>query len=369
MAALAVRCGEEGVNILALDVLPAAGGHVVDQLVLHAPAGWRAEDVEALCDAAGVTVASVVEGLPESLEDEPVRYLRAARELVDSPELLETLLCHLLEAAPATAEAPGMLVLDDGAGPEVRLRRGAPFTDTEWARAAELRRLALAMGSTSTTSPAPTVVLPGVPAKDLVVRRGTAADARALIELHRRCSAETVSRRYLSAGFCPSIRQAYQLLEPAAGFSFVVTGGTVGPDVLLAAAVCAPSDRGHETALLVEDGWQRQGLGARLLQAVAREAKLRGVEELIMVSRPDNLAVLATVHRSGLRARISRVDGLSRYTVSLRRMGREGGLSGAATDSEADEHRSLVGLLHRRGELRAIHPAADVIDAALRDGA
>jgi GNAT superfamily N-acetyltransferase len=262
-----------------------------------------------------------------------------------------------------------VLVLDDGTGPEVRLRRRAPFTDTEWARAAELRRLASAMRSSTSTSQTPTVVLAGVPAKDLVIRRGTAADARALIELHRRCSAETVSRRYLSAGFCPSIRQAYQLLEPAHGFSFVVAGGEAGPDVLLGAATCARADDSHEASLLVEDGWQRRGLGTRLLQAVAREAALRGVEEVTMVSRPDNRAVLATLHRSGLRARISRVDGLSRYTLSLRRMARDRDPSAARRDPEAEEHRSLVGLLHRRGELRTVHPAADIIDAALRDGA
>src|SRR3954470_20072442 len=133
MATLATRCGEEAVNILALDVLPAADGHVVDQFVLHSPAGWEPQSVWRLCEsAAGVSVISVAEGLPESLEDEPVRYLRAARDLIDEPARLETLLCHLLDAAPATGNGPGLLVLDDGAGPDVRLRRSAPFTDTEW---------------------------------------------------------------------------------------------------------------------------------------------------------------------------------------------------------------------------------------------
>jgi GNAT superfamily N-acetyltransferase len=205
-----------------------------------------------------------------------------------------------------------------------------------------------------------------------VVRRGTAADARALLELHRRCSAETISRRYLSAGFAPSLRHAYALLEPAGGFSFVVSGGAAAPDVLLGMAVSAPSDDGHETALLVEDGWQRHGLGTRLLQAVAREAVLRGVDELTLVSHPDNRAVLATLHRSGLRARITGVDGLSRSTVSLRRVRQVSDRSadpGDAPWTDAEDNRFLVGLLHRRAELRAVYPAADVIDAALRDGA
>lgn len=299
-------------------------------------------------------------------EDESVRYLRAARELVVDPERLETLLCHLLDAAPATADGPGVLALDDGAGPGVRLRRGTPFTDADWARAAELHRLAMALRVPAAGS-TPGTVLDGVAAKDLLVRRGIAADAAAVLDLHRRCSAETISRRYLSAGFSPSLRQARALLQPGEGFSFVVTGGAAAPDVVVGVACCSGSAGGAEAAVLVEDGWQRRGLGTRLLQAVAREAASQGLAELTLISRADNRGVFATLHRTGLRARISRVDGLSRYTVSLRGIRSAAERTSGRTGSS--DSRSLVGLLHRRAELRSVLAAADVLDAALRDGA
>ena len=53
LAALAVSCGEQLVNILGLQIFPAADGRVVDELVLHTPGGWGPREVEQLCAGAG----------------------------------------------------------------------------------------------------------------------------------------------------------------------------------------------------------------------------------------------------------------------------------------------------------------------------
>ncbi|MGH3371789.1 MAG: ACT domain-containing protein, partial [Nocardioidaceae bacterium] len=105
MAALAAACGERSVNILGLQIFPAADGRVVDELVLHTPGGWTAWDVEDLCVLAGVADPVVAECSAHALEDQPVRYLRAAQAVTDRPELLEVQLCRLLDAYPADGAA------------------------------------------------------------------------------------------------------------------------------------------------------------------------------------------------------------------------------------------------------------------------
>jgi hypothetical protein len=139
LAALAKRCGQEGVNILGLQVFPCLEDRVVDELVLHTSNNWTAADVERLVRQEGVEEAVVAPCSPHVLEDQPVRYLRAAQRVMQNPEKLHEELCRTLGAAPGSYS----LVIDDGDGQPVRLSRSVPFTDTEVARAKELRHLAL----------------------------------------------------------------------------------------------------------------------------------------------------------------------------------------------------------------------------------
>lgn len=395
MAALAVGCGDRNVNILGLQIFPAADGRVVDELVLHTPGGWDAEDVAELCAAAGVADRVVAPCSPHALEDQPVRYLRAAQTVAERPDLLEQQLCALLDADPAGADPAGTaggyrLVLDDQHGPRVALSRPVPFTDTELARAVELRRLAAAvldlgpdvasdLASAAGLDAAP-VTGPGGPAPDVAVRSrsepgvvtlrlGTTDDVPALVAMHARCSAETVRRRYHAPVPHLSHRLARALLAPRRGLSMVATvdGELVGVGLL------AFEDETADLGIMVEDRWQRRGHGTRLLRALAEAAAGQGVQSITCLVQPDNPAVLATVHRAGLRARVSFADGLSRYTVPI------GELAPDGASRRRERHRNrpamgeitapLVALLHDRAELRGVYPAADLLDQAVRGGA
>jgi GNAT superfamily N-acetyltransferase len=358
MAALAVGCGNRSVNILGVEIFPAADGRVVDELILHTPGGWAASDVAALCTDAGVNAPTVAECSPHVLEDQPVRYLRAAGVVADRPELLEDQLCQLLDAVPVQEPSTShTMVIDDEHGPQVRLARAVPFTDTEVARATELRRLA--------AGPVPAEV-PEQPVEPttVVVRRGSVQDADALIAMHDRCSAETLLRRYHAPVPRVSPRLARTLLEPADGLSLVVTSG----DQVVAAGLLATGPVGPELGLMVEDRWQRHGLGAKLLRRLAEEAAERGAATVVCLVQPDNKAVLSTVRRAGLRAHVSMVDGMTQYEIpvaaltgSVGRRGRRRVMGEITTP--------LVSLLHERAELREIYPPADFIDRAVRDGA
>lgn len=361
MAALASRCGARGANILALDVHPTVDGEVVDQLVLHTPDGWTAGQVEDLCTEAGVFDSCVTECSAQALEDQPVRYLRCASAVVREPERLEELLCRLLDAHPVAADGTAALELADKPGPLVALGREHPFTATEVARAAELRRVAAAAlgdgGPEPLTAPDPTA---GVGE----LRSGTVVDIRALVEMHDRCSAETLSRRYHSPMRRLSARLARAMLLPRDGFSLVLPAGD--GDGVVAMGMVSFRDDVVEAALLVEDRWQRRGHGTELLRALAREAARRGASELTLITRRDDTSVLATVHRAGFRAHVRCVDGVNRLRVPLHRPSS----TLRSTDRPARRRPTepLVALLHQRKELRDVYAPAAVIDQAVRDG-
>ena len=61
-------------------------------------------------------------------------------------------------------------------------------------------------------------------------------------------------------------------------------------------------------SLLVEDGWQRRGLGTQLLSGAARLARGQGAAEVVLRSRTHNPSLMSLAFASGLRARI-RLDG------------------------------------------------------------
>jgi ribosomal protein S18 acetylase RimI-like enzyme len=358
LAALAKRCGQEGVNILGLQVFPCLEGRVVDELVLHTSNNWTAEDVERLVRQDGVEEAVVAPCSPHVLEDQPVRYLRAAQRVMQDPKRLHEELCRTLGAAPGAYS----LVIDDGDGQPVRLSRSVPFTDTEVARAKELRHLALLAPLSAAEAVVPVAGGP------VSLRRGTAADVRALIAMHGRCSAETLYRRFHAPVSRLTSRMARSLLEPLDGFSIVLTAG----DAVIGCGLVAPEGDSFEIGLVVEDGWQHQGHGNRLLAALVEAAVERGAETLTCYVQPDNEAVLGAIQRAGLRAHVSHVDGITACRIVV-----GGRVTAADTPRRRRTSRPLRGnltiplvtLLHERAELRPIFRAADHIDQAVRDGA
>lgn len=207
--------------------------------------------------------------------------------------------------------------------------------------------------------------VPAEPADPPRLRPGTIRDLPRLVAMHDRCSEETVRRRYHSPVPQLSTRLAHELLRPARGWSVVATCGC---DLVGLAVYAADRDGGYDVGLLVEDRWQRQGVGSRLLRALARHARDHGISVLTCTTQLDNPCVLRTIRRAGFGPRLSVVDGLveARFSVSdeaERRHERANKLPLSETTQR------LVPLLHARAELRQIHPVANMIDQAVRAGA
>lgn len=146
------------------------------------------------------------------------------------------------------------------------------------------------------------------------LRPGASDDVSSLTAMHGRCLAETLRRRY--HGSMPRLtpRLAGALLEPANGWSIVAA---VDRDVVGIATYAPDRDGMYDVGLLVEDRWQRQGVGTRLLLSLADAARERGVGALTCASQPDNISVPRTIRHAGFRPRIRMIEGLAVATFSV----------------------------------------------------
>jgi ribosomal protein S18 acetylase RimI-like enzyme len=267
LAALATECGASQVNILGFQVHPGVES-VTDELVVDTPSGWADADIAALVERSGGRAVSVLPCTEAALADQPTRYMQAAAAVLAAPAGFPDVLARLFDAeAESPTGGDSLDVLEvTVASVLVQVRRSAPFTATEHARAAALATLVDDVLSRSESAiPAPGA---GPAGPEYVIEDGLVT---ALVEGTAVGSA--------------SVRPA--LDEPEAS---VLT-------------------------LAVEPAWRRQGIGSRLLSEAVRLAAAQATAELVVTTRADNQAVLPMVLAAGLRGRI-RMSG-DRLTVRI----------------------------------------------------
>lgn len=322
LAALARRCGEQSVNILALQIFPGVEG-VTDELVLRSPAGWGLGDVAALVEGAGGTAVRVGTCTEHALVDGPTRYLHALRSVVAGDEPLPAVLAGLVGATAVTphpaADDDLLAAVQDAlvvglAGERVELRRTTPFTATEHARATAFAELVEDLLEQGLVAPRPLVAEPVAGGAPLTVRLATVADADALTRMHGRCSTDTLSRHFGAPLARLDGRLARRLLTGGTGAVAAASGDEVVGLVRVGAVV----DGGCDMSLLVEDGRQRQGIGTRLLAAGARLAAGAGAHDVVMRGPADSPSAIAMVFGSGLRARVKLTGDDLVVTISTR---------------------------------------------------
>ncbi len=121
---------------------------------------------------------------------------------------------------------------------------------------------------------------------ELRVRGAVPADLPHVARTHGRCSADTLLQRYLVGGRPPSLATVTAMLaEPLV----LVAQAPDGEVVAFATALSSPMRAGAEPVpsralsfgLLVEDAWQRRGIGRALAAHVGASAHLLGVRELV----------------------------------------------------------------------------------------
>ncbi|WP_350274920.1 GNAT family N-acetyltransferase [Kribbella sp. HUAS MG21] len=274
LAELAARCGADDINILSLEVFTAETG-AVDELVVSTGVGWTADDLTALVAEAGCVRTTVRPCQADVLSDAPTRYLRAVLRLIDDP-----------------------VSVDDELG---NLQGFDEYTPAEWARADVLVEIA---GRLAERFDVPDGPRPGSGVPEL--RIATVEDADAVVAMHERCSYESRTRRYHVPMPKLTARTARHLSAPAGGVSVVASVG----DAVVGMATAAPWEElgstTMEVAVLVEDGWQGQGLGLRLLRQVVGEARALGADRVVCMVQPENHAMLRTLERLRMRSRVVR---------------------------------------------------------------
>src|SRR5258706_1668096 len=132
-------------------------------------------------------------------------------------------------------------------------------------------------------------------------------DGPALRRLFFRLSAETVYRRFHSPVVRPEQTQPQRLLDVDHHAREAVVAVEDGEIVGVARYVGRPGTGSAEIAIVVADGWQRQGIATRMLSALHDRAEAEGVTEFTLTIQADNRPMLELFRRfyPGIRGRSS----------------------------------------------------------------
>jgi RimJ/RimL family protein N-acetyltransferase len=296
-ASLALR----SVNILAVQVHTTEAGAVDDFLVDTPDTMTEADLLAAVAKGRGRDTF-VARAEAQGLADPPTRALALAGRLVHDPDALGEALVALLDAAEVRwrpeplIERPGFdaerMRLADPAGGAYEVLRARPaFTPAEYARAQALVELAgtvLRQHDDRTT-----LLLPD--GAEVLIRAATRDDLDAVIGLHDAADEATLQLRYLGAGR-PSEARLRRMLEPIAGLTLLAE--TADGEIVAMATLLAEGDLG-EVAILVQDDWQRRGLGTALMRRLVSYAERSRFAAVIAHCAADNVAMLRTLRRLG----------------------------------------------------------------------
>jgi GNAT superfamily N-acetyltransferase len=314
LAALCAALAGHRVDILSLQTHPLADG-TVDEFLLRAPAEAAADDITRAVAQAGGRDTWIERADAHDLVDAPTRVLGlATRTALDAAELPLTLRALLgrctirsLPATPVAGQGRGPVtvpvegVLEDTVmrlrAPEGGVitveRPHLPFTPTEFARARALVELDARLGP---RMPRGQDVLTLPEGSDITVGRADTGDQAAAKAMHERCSARTLGMRY-HGPIGDADRYLNHLLSPRFGRTLAVrtaSGRIVGLGHLL-----WDGDE-TEVALLVEDAWQRRGIGRELLERLVGMAVEAGCASVYAVTQSSNTGMVAAMRGLGL---------------------------------------------------------------------
>ncbi|MER6012440.1 GNAT family N-acetyltransferase [Streptomyces bluensis] len=306
LAALCSALAGHRVDILSLQTHPLAEG-TVDEFLLRAPEELAASEITRAVSRAGGTDTWIERADAHDLVDAPTRVLGlATRTALDSAELPLALRQLLGRCTIRSLPSPDADLPQEGAleGTLMRLRAAEggvitverpylPFTPTEFARARALVELDARLGP---RIPRGEDVLKPAEGSDITVRRADADDLDAARAMHARCSARTLGLRY-HGPVGDADRYLGHLLSPRFGRTLAVqtaSGKIVGLGHLL-----WDGDE-TEVALLVEDAWQRRGIGSELLGRLVTMAAEAGCAHVYAVTQSSNTGMVAAMRGLGL---------------------------------------------------------------------
>ncbi|MGW8063031.1 N-acetyltransferase family protein [Streptomyces ziwulingensis] len=311
LALLCAALAGRQVDILSLQTHPLAEG-TVDEFLLRAPGELTGSELAGVVAAAGGCDIWTERADAHDLVDAPTRILglatRTALDTAELPLALRQLLGRCtIRSLPAPAggrtahDVPPEGSLEDTVlrlrapeGGTISVERPyLPFTPAEFARARALVELDARLGP---RVPRGLDVLTLPEGSDITVRRADTRDVPAAKAMHERCSVRTLGMRY-HGPVGDADRYLDHLLSPRYGRTLAVqtaSGRIVGLGHLL-----WDGDE-TEVSLLVEDAWQRRGIGGELLGRLVAMAVETGCESVYAVTQASNTGMVAAMRGLGL---------------------------------------------------------------------
>ncbi|MDI1462760.1 GNAT family N-acetyltransferase [Catellatospora sp. KI3] len=129
------------------------------------------------------------------------------------------------------------------------------------------------------------------------LRTATEHDLDGIAAMHGRCSADSLYRRYLSGAGAPPRARLALLLANGHTSVAVATGGIDDGRIVAAAQLVAAASGPAELAILVEDAWQRRGLGTALARRLVGHAVGAGLPAVLVYVLATNQPALRTFRR------------------------------------------------------------------------
>ncbi|MFE7514459.1 GNAT family N-acetyltransferase [Streptomyces sp. NPDC057540] len=313
LAALCTALARLGVDILTLQTHPLGDG-TVDEFLLRAPADLSARALARETAAAGGRDTWTERADAHDLVDTPTRVLglatRTALDAAELPLALRRLLgrctLHSVPAVSLTGRSTGeqtpvegvleetvMRLRDPHGGTLIIERPYLPFTPTEFARAHALVELDARLGP---RVPRGQAVLTLPEGNEITVRRADQRDLPAARAMHDRCSPRTLGLRY-HGPVGDADRYLDHLLSPRFGRTLAVET-TSGRLVALGHLLWDGDET--EVALMVEDDWQRRGIGSELLGRLVAMAEETGCDSVYAVTQSSNTGMVAAMRALNL---------------------------------------------------------------------
>jgi GNAT superfamily N-acetyltransferase len=313
LAALCIALARHRIDILTLQTHPLAQG-TVDEFLLRAPASLQVRQLSQAISAAGGSSTWIERADAHDLVDAPTRILglatRTALDAAELPLALRQLLgrctIHSLPAVSITGRATGesapvegmleetVMRLRDPSGGAITIERPyLPFTPTEFARARALVELDARLGP---RVPRSEHVLTLPEGNEITVRRADRSDLAAARAMHDRCSEQTLRLRY-HGPVRDADRYLDHLLSPRFGRTLAVQ--TASGRLVALGHLLWDGDE-TEVALLVEDDWQRRGIGSELLGRLVTLAVEAGCDSVYAVTQASNTGMVAAMRALGL---------------------------------------------------------------------
>jgi RimJ/RimL family protein N-acetyltransferase len=156
-------------------------------------------------------------------------------------------------------------------------------------------------------------ILDGVAHDEFTFERARLSDIETIEAMFKRCSIQSLDRRFFRP--LPSAPLGYleEVLADRNNHAFAVqrNGEPIG---LAELHLTQPSS--GALALIIEDLYQRRGVGTTALQMLVSRARELGMRKLTADVRYDNIALLSTLRRVG-RASIHRADDIFHVELEL----------------------------------------------------